>query len=262
MADRLKLAGLLETRELGRELYCLDTVDSTNEFLKAQADLCRHGCTVIADLQTEGCGRLGRSWQAPSGSSLLMSVLLRPVGGISAPAVTLACGLAAARALNLLCGGGFGIKWPNDIVSGGKKVCGILCEAKYASTRPCVICGIGLNLTQDAGFFEENGLPHGASVKSLTGSAPSCEQAAAAVLGELEKIYLAYSAGGAGTFLGEYMSLCVTLGRQVIAACGGETVAGTAQAIGPDGSLVVKTADSVVTFRSGEVSVRGEKGYL
>jgi BirA family biotin operon repressor/biotin-[acetyl-CoA-carboxylase] ligase len=268
-----KIAALLQTQQFGRELICLDSVDSTNEYLKTHAADCGHGCAVAADEQTGGKGRLGRSWASPKGMSLLMSVLLKRQQAEQA-VLTLACGLAVARALNSLCGGGFAIKWPNDIVGGGKKICGILCEAKITGALTFTVCGIGINLTQGQSYFDERNLPNGGSVKMLTGAAPSREETAAAVLYELERIYNQYlaagivaaegtiSAAGTGAFLQEYCKLCVTIGSEVRTMAENQPVTGIAMTVNPDGSLVIHTQRGDITVYAGDVSVRGISDYI
>ena len=262
MPENVKIQNLLKTKQFGRKLYCLESVDSTNDYLKQFASDFSHGTAVIAELQTKGKGRQARGWQAPRGSSLLMSVLLKPRGIDIMPVITLLCGLSVARALNDLYGGGFGIKWPNDIVCDGRKVCGILCESRIARPQAVAVCGIGINLTQDRNFFERSGLTYGASVKMLRGGEPGGAQTAAAVLGELEAAYDAFLDGGIDKLLGGYRSLCVTLGRQVNAIYKDRTVTGTAVDIGPDGSLTVETGQGRAVISSGEVSVRGIIGYV
>jgi len=262
MPDSVRIAKLLQTRAIGTKIVCLGSVGSTNEYLKLHAQDLQHGCAVIADEQTGGLTRRGGSWVSRRGESLLMSVLLKDAGEAWAPVITLACGLAVARVLNALCGCGFGIKWPNDIVFGSKKVCGILCQSIIAKPQTVMVCGIGVNLTQDKLFFEESGLSHAASVKMLTGGAPSCEEMAVGILSEFEKIYDEYKERGANSFIDEYCGLCVTLGRPVRAVFDDGAVDGLASSIDPDGSLVIDTAGGRVKVNSGEVSVRGIMGYI
>lgn len=260
MPDREKIAARLRTRRCGRMLYCLQSVGSTNDYLwslPAPAD----GTAAIADEQTAGRGRRGHTWASGRGEAVQMSVYLRPEPAVS-PVLSLVCGLAAAGALERLCGGGFGIKWPNDIVCDGKKLGGILCEARLSGAVTQAVCGIGVNLRQGRAFFEQCGLPDASSVALLRGVSPSCEETAAAILNELEKWLDASREMGVPALLTEYAHHCVTLGREVCARTPDGEVTGTAERIAPDGALVIRTSYGPAVLRAGEVSVRGIMGYV
>ena len=260
MPDREKIDALLRTRRCGRTLLCLESVGSTNDYLwslPAPAD----GTAAMADEQTAGRGRRGNTWASGRGEAVQMSVFFRPEPSV-APFLSLLCGLAVAGALERLCGGGFGIKWPNDIVCDGRKVCGILCEARFSGAVAQAVCGIGVNLRQDRAFFERCGLPDASSVRLLRGVSPSCEEAAAAILNELEKWRDAAREEGVPELLAEYSRHCVTIGREVRARTPDGEVRGFAERIAPDGALVVRTAGGPVVLRAGDVSVRGAMGYV
>lgn len=261
--DIKKLLGLLETRSLGREFKYFERIDSTNDFLMREMEKLPHGFAVSAGEQIGGKGRLGRRWAAPADSSLLMSVLLRPQKSYTKPTLLpLGCGLAAARALRSMSGAYFGVKWPNDVVLSGKKICGILCESRvFPHAGASYVCGFGINLSQTAEFFSGE-LKNGASVKMLCGTAPSPEEAAAALLGELENVCDMLGNGEEQRILEEYSSLCVTLGRRVRAMGTKNDVEGTARAIGGDGSLAIDTQKGTVRVYAGDVSVRVGDGYV
>ena len=186
-------------------------VDSTNRVV---ADLARTGApdgvVVGADHQTAGRGRRGRTWEAPAGASLLVSVLLRP----APPLVTLAAGMAAAGACEAVAGVTIGLKWPNDLLVGSAKLGGILSEAVAGAA----VVGLGVNLAW----------------------AP----AGAACLGpEVERDALldAYLAGldAPGDVLGRYRSRCTTLGRRVRVQLPSETLEGVATDVDDHGRLLV-----------------------
>ena len=262
MPDKKKVASLLNTEIFGRELFFFERIDSTNKFLKQCASKSSNGAVAMADEQLEGQGRQGKKWHSSSCTAVLMSLLIKPVDIVRAPALTLLCGLAVAKTLNSLCGGGFAIKWPNDIVSDGKKVAGILCEAKLARGCAYAVCGIGINLMQESSFFEDNSLNFGTSVKMLKGSAPTVEQAAAGVINTFETIYKEYLAGREKNILEEYSSICITLGSKVCVQYKDKVIIGTATKISPSGSLSIDTGSENIAVNAGEVSVRGIMGYV
>jgi BirA family biotin operon repressor/biotin-[acetyl-CoA-carboxylase] ligase len=262
MPDKEKIIPLLKTAYMGREIYCFDSIPSTNEYLKSHINELKNGTAALADEQTKGYGRKGNKWESPKGGSLSMSVMIKPVDVLSSPSITLACGLAVVRALNTLYGGGFRIKWPNDIVYKDKKICGILCEAKI--DKPCcsVICGIGINLTQSDEQFKACGLDYAASIKTVTGKTPVAEELAAAILNEFETVFDDFIKNGFKDYYDEYRGLCVTLGSEIKVITKDGEIYGSAVDISKRGQLIVKTADNLITIEAGEVSVRGIMGYI
>lgn len=193
-----------------------------------------------------------------------MSFLIKNYSIAKMPPVTLICGLAVAKALNKLCGSGFFIKWPNDIVCDGKKVCGILCESKISKAYCATVCGIGVNILQDKEFFENNGLSNGASLKMLKGD---CErgQIAAEILNRFEEIYINLKHGveeEIAEFYREYTKICITLGREVRAVSENKELIGTAEKLDKDGTLIIRCGDKTVAISAGDVSIRGIMGYM
>ena len=142
----------LDTRHLGRSVLIFGEVPSTNDLAATFAHDLRHAGTVfVADFQTGGRGQYGRVWRADPGTSLLMSVLLFPPPELRRPVVLTAwAAVGIADAIADLTGAQARIKWPNDLLIGGKKVCGILIEQAFA-----VVVGLGLNLNQTAGDFDD-----------------------------------------------------------------------------------------------------------
>ena len=186
-------------------------VDSTN---RVAADLARAGAAdgvvVGADHQTAGRGRRGRTWESRPGASLLVSVLLRP----APPLVSLAAGVAAAEACEAVAAVPIRLKWPNDVLSGGEKVGGILCELVGGAA----VVGLGLNLAW---------APPGAA--SL-GADVDRNRLLAAFLAALDD---------PGDVLGRYRARCDTLGRRVRVELPVSTVEGVATEVDDDGRLVV-----------------------
>jgi BirA family transcriptional regulator, biotin operon repressor / biotin---[acetyl-CoA-carboxylase] ligase len=265
MTEEQKIAEKLETEYMGRSLFYFERLNSTNNFLKNAAKELPNGCAAITLEQFAGKGRRGNKWIAEKGQMLAVSVLIKHRLNAAAPPVTLMFGLSAAKALSGLFGRDFLIKWPNDIVCDGKKICGILCETKISSEGCSTVCGIGVNLLQTENFFEESGIPHGASIKMLTGITPQPDQVAAAILNRFEKTYAEFSQGQESTnsvFFEAYNALCVTLGKEIKAQTADGEILGFAKAVNSDGSLQVECEGKTVNLIAGEVSVRGVMGYV
>ena len=260
-----ELAGALAGRTVGAALLCLDTVDSTNNELKRRADTAPDGLAVLAQEQTRGRGRLGRSFVSPAGKGLYLSVLLRPQCVLAdAGMLTAWTAVAVCRALERCCGVRAGIKWPNDIVLEGRKLCGILTEleleAETAALRH-VIVGVGINVSQDAADFGPEVAPVAISLAQALGQAPRRSQLAAEVLSALDDLYRAFPAQKAD-YLARYRALCVTAGRAVRVLRPGQVRTGTAEAVNEDFALLVRWDNGEQeALSSGEVSVRGLLGY-
>lgn len=240
-----------------REFIRLEQTDSTNTWIKQRRSELADGTLVIADRQTAGRGRMGHDWLDEPGM-LPMSVLLKNPPHPSE--VTLCAAVAVCRALeaSYTDSTSFGIKWPNDIVLDGYKLCGILCESVCFGDNIDIICGIGVNLTQSADYFERVGLPHGASLKSLKGAAPEREQLARQIADNLTEICRL----GLGSVLEEYRSRCVTLGKEVRLIHGGAEQTAFAETVAENGFLVCRDERGTFEINSGEVSVRGMYGYV
>lgn len=241
----------------GKNFILLDEVDSTNTYLK-RGDF-PDGTAVIALRQTAGKGRTGRVWtDAEPGQALFLSVLFHSMKAEDMGFLPLLCGLAAANTL----GKGAAIKWPNDLLIGEKKVCGILCESRIIGSEISAVCGIGLNLSQTQEYFTENGLPHGTSLYLSCGEKRTVLQAAAMILDELEPMLEQYRREGFAPFMKEYTRRCITVGRQVQVLRAGESLTAKAVGITPDGSLLCEKGGETFPVRAGEASVRGLYGYV
>jgi len=260
----------LSSAKFGQKIYYLPSTPSTNLFAKAEAVKgAPDGSLFLTDEQTAGRGRMGRTWSAGK-DSLTFSVLLRPsLAPSEITTLTLVAGLAVAEAIRQLTDLSAGIKWPNDVVLNGKKVCGILTEmAAEAERIAFAVVGIGINVN-NAAFPEalpdkDNGVALHCKATSLaleSGKAISRSVLLDMVLQQFEKYYAVFLKEGITPVLEQYSALCVTLGKEVCAQMRDGTVTGTARAVASDGSLVIDTAKGELRLQWGEVSVRGLLGY-
>lgn len=238
------------------QLQLLDQTDSTNNRVKElAASGAPSGAAVIADRQTAGRGRLGRSFSSPAGVGLYLSYLLRPTLPenrlMTVPALA---AVAAAHAVRRASGLDCGIKWPNDLVCGGRKVSGILTELVPTESGPAVVIGIGINV--HAQTFSPEAAQVAGYLDAWAAQPVSRGALARALLEELD---------GLETLDGlrEYRAACLTLGRPVRLLRPDGTQQAEALDIDRDYGLIVRHPDGrEETVHSGEVSVRGLYGYI
>lgn len=254
---------LLKTEALGKgEIRYEHTLDSTNIQLRRMGLTgAPHGSVCLCECQTAGRGRLGRSWHSPEGCGLWVSVLLRPnLRTEQAPLVTLITAMAMQRAVNTLMPVDCRIKWPNDLVLGGKKLCGILLEVSADQDGlHHIVVGTGLNVHQGAYPPE---LMHQATALCEHGEPPLRGALLARYLLELEKLTKRLECEGFRQIAREYEASSCTLGSAV-RVTGGMELAGVAEAIDEDGALLVREKNGTLTrVLAGDVSVRGVMGYV
>jgi BirA family biotin operon repressor/biotin-[acetyl-CoA-carboxylase] ligase len=262
-----ELGPFLNTDFIGRSIIYLDSTSSTNTYGKKLAEEpFQEGTVVIAEEQTEGRGRLGRHWLSARGKGIWMSIMLKPdILPASAPKLTIAAALAVSKALKSCCQLDAKIKWPNDIVSEGKKICGILTEmSAEADEIKYVIIGIGINVNMEIEDFGSEVSTTATSIRIESGRTVLRKVLVAAVLYEFEGIYGSFVRDGSiKPFLDEYKSKSAVLGKEVRVIGRREETAGLATDISEEGYLVLKLSDgSYREIMSGEVSVRGLKGYI
>lgn len=240
------------------KLIELNEVDSTNSWIKRNRTQLSHGDTVTALIQTEGRGRQGHSWEGNSGM-LPLSVLLRYDN--SPASATLCAGLAVCRVLDSMLPNTVHatIKWPNDILVDGRKLCGILCESSFFGDRMELICGVGINLSQDEAYFIGKELPHACSLGMFTDDIPDRRELCLALSSEIERC----CSMGFTALREEYISRCVNIGKQVRLLSSNDEKLAEAVDIAEDGSLIcLDEKGERFTVSSGEVSVRGIYGYI
>ena len=255
---------LLTTRTLGRgDVLCEHTLPSTNTVLK---NFARKGtyweCICLCEQQTAGRGRLDRSWSSPEGQGVWMSVLLQPdLPPERLPLLTFCAAVAMTQALRALPGCDARIKWPNDVILRGRKVCGVLLEAGFAPDgRPFVVIGTGLNVRRGAYPPE---LADRAIALEEVCPAPTRSGLIAAYLNGLEEAVAACESGCIPGFLKTYRDLSCTLGSAVQVLAPTESYTGTALDVDEGGALLVRTEDGTIRrVLAGDVSVRGMMGYV
>jgi BirA family biotin operon repressor/biotin-[acetyl-CoA-carboxylase] ligase len=206
------------------------------------------GLVVVADVQRSGRGRRGRSWLAPPGSSLLVSVLLRPELpperlhlGVAAVA------LAAADACAAVAGVRPGLKWPNDLVVGDAKLGGVLAEVEAGA----VVVGLGLNVAWDSSSPSPSPLPAG--VVDLAGASGRVVTRDALLAGLLDALAARVVGGEWAGVASAYRAACATLGRRVRVELDDESFTGTAADVADDGALLVDVGACLRTVSAGEV---------
>lgn len=274
--DRLnsyEIADGLDTAVVGREVVYLKSVDSTNDYAKKLAAKgCMDGVAVIGGRQTKGRGRLGRDWESPADKGIYVSVVLRPaIAPAEAQILTLTAAVAAAKAILKSTGIRPGIKWPNDLVIDGKKVCGILLEMNSeADSINYVVLGIGINFSQNAGDFADEIKKSAISLKMAAGNPKNGNGVTTGRLSVIRSLLRELDGMAGLVYSGQYAELLdmwreysATLGKEVRFEIKGVQYTGIACDITADGKLSVNCSDGVQRdLLSGEVSVRGMYGYI
>lgn len=256
----------LRTERLGKKLICLDSVDSTNNYLKRLAmEGAEDGTVVVADEQTAGRGRLGRSFQSPPGAGIYMSFLLRPqVEPARAVNLTACTAVAMCDAVQAACGLRPQIKWTNDVLLSRRKICGILTEMSVEGETGAlqyVVVGIGVNVNQALEDFPEDIRHIAGSVAMAAGERVDRGRLTAEIINAMDKMYAGWLEGVWS--VDRYRADCATLGREVRVIRGDTQRVAVAEAVDDDFGLVVRYEDGTrETVVSGEVSVRGLEGYV
>ncbi len=266
MQDMLKEEwnSMCHTLWAGHPVYYYDVVDSTNRMAVTLAqEGAAHGTLVVADRQEAGRGRRGRSWESPANSGIFMSLILRPEIAIeNAPMLTLVTALAVTKAFRRMTGLDVSVKWPNDIVIHGKKICGILTEMGLCETGMAhVVVGIGINVHNEA--FPKELQECATSVYLESGMHISRTRLLVAVLEEFEAYYAGFmNTQDLSELMEEYNAYLVNRDKQVRVLEPENAYDGIARGITKRGELIVETGKTVQYISSGEVSVRGIYGYV
>jgi BirA family biotin operon repressor/biotin-[acetyl-CoA-carboxylase] ligase len=231
---------------LGRPYHYLQEVTSTQDVLRHGRH--PHGAAAVAEHQSAGRGRSGRSWEDAPSRALLVSVLLRPPAGAALPQLSLVAGLAVAEAVEQETGLATLVRWPNDVMVAGRKVAGILLEAAGGT----VVCGIGVNVNQDEHDLPPEPRTPATSLRLAAGRAFDRGALLAAVLARLEAGYGRWLEGGLAGLAPDLERRSALRGRAVRA----DGRRGTAREVAPDGRLtVVLDGGETLLVESGEVEL-------
>ncbi len=244
----------LETRVIGRRILYYPSLPSTMDIARQEARLgATEGTTIIAGEQTAGRGRLSRTWLTPGGN-IALSVILYPRLALL-PSMVMLASLAVVYAIESAAGLKPAIKWPNDILINGKKVCGILIENDLKGDKVNYsIIGIGINVNfSPAG---NTGVQYPAtSLAAETGGDVSRPEVIRSLLVEMERFYLVLSAGG--SVFEDWRDNLETLGKKVRITAGEEVYEGVAESVARDGSLLLRGQDGrLMPILVGDVSRR------
>ena len=254
----------LDTVWAGRTCLYFPTLESTNDYAK---ELVKenpvHGTLIVADTQTAGKGRRGRVWQSPENTAIAMSLCVEPqLSTDKISGLTLVAALAVAEAIFKMTGEKVQIKWPNDIVLNGRKICGILTELCFRREVYAVIVGIGINVNTEC--FPEEIQEIASSLKRETGKVVSRERLIVEVLKYFEEFYASYEkTGNLALLKTKYENMLANKDQEVLVLDPIMQYKGVAKGITDSGNLVVVCEDgSEKEVYSGEVSVRGLYGYV
>jgi BirA family biotin operon repressor/biotin-[acetyl-CoA-carboxylase] ligase len=263
----VEIKELLKTKFIGRDIIYLDSVDSTNSYGKrmAEGDFW-DGTVIIAEEQTSGRGRLGRDWVSPKGKGIWMTIMLKPdIKPNLASQVTLIAAVAVLKAIKSIYNMDIMIKWPNDLVVNGKKVCGILTELGAEIERINYLCvGIGINANSEESDFINKALDTATSIKIATSIKVERKELIARILTVFENYYsLFLEKGSIGFMIEEYKKYLINIGKEVRLITKNEEIQAKAEDITSEGHLLVRLKDGTLKeISSGEVSVRGIYGYV
>lgn len=243
----------LGTRIAGRRVIYYPTLTSTNEIAKLAAQQgAAEGTVIIADEQTSGKGRIKRVWLSPKGNIALSIILYPSVTQLSY--LIMLASLAVVHSIETVTGLQSQIKWPNDVLINGKKVCGILTESNVQGNKVIyAIIGIGINVNLKPDFPEMP--PTATSLAREFGGDVSRLEMIKCLLSEIDRLYLALPAGE--SIYEEWQDRLATIGKKVQVKSGENTLLGVAESVARDGSLLLRQADGNITkIVAGDVNLR------
>ena len=257
------IADQIHTKWAGKTVHFARETDSTNLWIKRLAkEGAPEGTLALAEFQSAGRGRLGRSWEVPEGTSVMMSILLRPKFEPQyAPTLTLVMGMAVAKAVKNL-GFDVSIKWPNDVVVSHKKICGILTEMGVRDGKiDYAVIGVGINV--NIREFPEEMADKATSLYLESGKEFDRSQIPGLVMEAFEEYYEKFAATCDLSGLKEEYESILANYNQPVRVLAKEPYEGVARGITDGGELMVeKTDGTIVAVSAGEVSVRGLYSYV
>lgn len=265
-SDALSAAGImlhLTTDTIGRSLDVFSEIDSTNNYLKLHAAELSHGHTAVADSQTGGRGRRGRSFLSPSGTGVYLSILLHPTLPLEQiNRITIGAAIAACHAIEETADFTPSLKWVNDVLKNGKKLCGILTEASVEAETGSLsyaIVGIGINVrTPDDGYPEElRGIA--GNLEEFSDHSVQRNVLVAHFLNHFERCYQLIESGDADVLMTDYRSYMHFLNQEIRIINDGAVEPAIARDITSEGYLIVEQHGVRRALNSGEISIRLEE---
>lgn len=265
MFGQHELESRMNTRWAGHPVKFYDSLASTNLQAKLDAENgAKEGTLIIADMQTAGRGRKGRSWSSPAGTNVYFTLILKPDFDVAlASMVTLIMGMAVAEGIRNTCDVDAGIKWPNDIVINGKKVCGMLAEMSVEREYiHYIVIGTGINVGKQEFPAEIADI-----ATSLWAECPEKVSRAELVVQVMKSFEFFYESflqsGSLASLIEKYNELLINKDREVRVLDPKGEFRGIARGINETGELLVERTDGKLTeVYAGEVSVRGIYGYV
>ena len=252
----------IKTSILNPEIIHFETIDSTNTFLLNRNEF-KNGTVVLADFQTTGRGRRGRSWLSEPGQSLLFSTLLTGLPpGINLHGFTFATSIGVTRGLQEFAENKpISVKWPNDVLLNHRKVCGILVETKTSGNLPQkIVVGVGINVNQPPEFFSGE-LRFGTSLFAETGRKADRIKVLKSVIKEIDKAFADFLKNGFQHTITIWKQLCPYIGKEITIDTGKSKQTGIFRDVNNEGALVLETGNKIRTYFAGDVSIAKEKAY-
>ncbi len=239
------------------DIYRFDKIDSTNShLLRLGEEGFPEGTVVVADEQTAGRGRFGRSWEGEPQASLLFSLLIRPyfLQEDEVSFLTFAAAVSVAGAIEEVTHVHPQLKWPNDILLDGKKACGILLESSFDSSKlNHVVLGIGLNVNQQS--FSSAVSNKATSLSIFTGKNFDRDELLFAILTKFSLVYGALYKRDFYSIMKKWRERSIMPGRRITVSLAGKTIEGICDDVADDGALVVRTDNGIEKFTAGEVKI-------
>ncbi len=243
---------------IGRRIEAHEEVGSTNtEAMRLALEGAPEGTVVLADAQSEGRGRLDRTWESPPSRNLYLSVVLRPdIPAAQASLIPLTAGVAAADVLLQYCPGRVRLKWPNDVLVGGKKICGILTEMRTRGDRvQFLVVGIGMNLNMRKLDFPRELRETATSLQIETGGEIDRLDFAVRLFESLERWYRIFLEGDGAAIRERWLQGADCLGKRAEVVLGGTTERGTIVGLDPTGALLLEGETGVRQVLAGDVYI-------
>lgn len=247
----------LDLRVLQPAIRHFQQIDSTNRFL-LDAENIKNGQVVLADYQTAGRGRFNRIWQSPPEDALLFSILVNKFPHEKNPSVyTFLAAVSVYRALREMLPSSvhLSVKWPNDVLLNGKKVCGILVQGKISAGRyEKMVIGIGLNVNQPPQFFAEE-LRNATSLRNETGGKWDRIETLSRVLSVFDSLLIVLQESGEKPIIDMWENACDSMGHDIAIDDGKRVYRGIFEGLAENGALRLGMAGEIKTFYAGDVTV-------